>query len=241
MNASDQSVSARYEFSPYGELLRATGPLATANPFRWSTKFWDEESGLVYYGYRYYDPDQGRWLGRDPIAEEGGLNLYAFVANNPHSAVDPLGKWLLDVLITNSGESTGRAVQLERGNSLLSRVRGVIRGLDNLQEFSSGVLDAGGMDISGLLDSLDAAKGLIATGLRGSRSASKASEDLHHIFPKAKMFRNFFMRNNVNANGVLMKIDWVLHQRGIHTPRNSDQHSALNPHIPGSTIWKPTS
>ncbi len=85
-------VVARYKYSAYGELLRATGLLAVANPFRWSTKFWDEESGLIYYGYRYYDPDQGRWLGRDPIEEKGGLNLHIFVSNQPSLAVDRFGE-----------------------------------------------------------------------------------------------------------------------------------------------------
>ena len=52
----DKSTSARYEYSPFGETLRATGPMASLNPFRFSTKYADEESGLVYYGYRYYQP-----------------------------------------------------------------------------------------------------------------------------------------------------------------------------------------
>src|SRR5512133_1286177 len=65
----------------FGEVLRATGAMATANPFRFSTKFQDDETGLLYYGYRYYDPSTGRWKSRDPIAEKGGKNLYAFVSN----------------------------------------------------------------------------------------------------------------------------------------------------------------
>src|SRR5688572_15710465 len=42
--------------SPFGELIRSSGPMAQANPFRFSTKYWDQESDLVYYGYRYYSP-----------------------------------------------------------------------------------------------------------------------------------------------------------------------------------------
>jgi RHS repeat-associated protein len=66
--------------------------LAEANPFRWSTKAADEESGLVYYGYRYYSPVMGRWISPDPIGETGGLNLFAFVANSPVEAVDSDGR-----------------------------------------------------------------------------------------------------------------------------------------------------
>jgi uncharacterized protein RhaS with RHS repeats len=43
------------------------------------------------YGFRYYDPQTGRWPSRDPIEEEGGLNLYGFVLNNPGNAWDLFG------------------------------------------------------------------------------------------------------------------------------------------------------
>jgi RHS repeat-associated protein len=59
--------------------------------YRFSTKYLDTETNLYYYGYRYYDSDLGRWLNRDPIEEEGGLNLYGFVENNPVNFVDALG------------------------------------------------------------------------------------------------------------------------------------------------------
>jgi RHS repeat-associated protein len=62
--------------------------MATANPFRFSTKFQDDETGLLYYGYRYYDPSTGRWNSNDPFAEKGGRNLCAFIANQPISWVD---------------------------------------------------------------------------------------------------------------------------------------------------------
>jgi RHS repeat-associated protein len=69
VNAATGAVAANYEYGPFGELIRATGPMAKLNPFMFSTKFYDWESGLYYYGYRYYNPSTGRWLSRDPIEE----------------------------------------------------------------------------------------------------------------------------------------------------------------------------
>jgi RHS repeat-associated protein len=65
--------------------------MAFENPFRFSTKYQDDETGFLYYGYRYYDPDPGRWLNRDPIEEEGGVNVYTFVSNEPDTRSDYLG------------------------------------------------------------------------------------------------------------------------------------------------------
>ncbi len=88
---SDGTIAARYEYSPFGETLRREGDYAATNPFRSATKYTDDESGLVYYGTRYYSPSLGRFLNRDSISEAGGVNLYAFVGNNPTNAWDYLG------------------------------------------------------------------------------------------------------------------------------------------------------
>jgi RHS repeat-associated protein len=66
--------------------------MARANPFRFSTKFQDDETGLLYYGFRYYDPSTGRWNSADPVEENGGLNLHNFVENNPISLIDKYGQ-----------------------------------------------------------------------------------------------------------------------------------------------------
>src|SRR5690625_4492908 len=82
-DADTAEVAAYYDYDPFGKTVRATGPAAEVNPFRFSTKYQDHETGFYYYGYRYYQPETGRWLNRDPIGEQGGLDLYEFVYNNP--------------------------------------------------------------------------------------------------------------------------------------------------------------
>ena len=91
---------AEYVYDPFGRLLSSTGSLAEINPFRFSSEYHDDETGLVYYNYRYYSPELGRWISRDPIEEEGGVNLYAMVGNNPVSYWDRTGldRWYYDQL-----------------------------------------------------------------------------------------------------------------------------------------------
>lgn len=105
------SVTAAYEYSAFGETLRATGTYAQNNPFRFSTKYIDDEAGLIYYGRRYYSPSQGRFFGRDPIEEKGGLHLYAFGRNNSINGYDNLGGiW---ISITMNGDGFGTSVSLK--------------------------------------------------------------------------------------------------------------------------------
>jgi RHS repeat-associated protein len=95
LDMADGSVVADYEYGALGEQVRSTGPMANALSFRFSTKYLDTELDLLYYGYRYYSPESGRWLTPDPIAESGGLNVYSITENNPISKIDALGLYSL--------------------------------------------------------------------------------------------------------------------------------------------------
>jgi RHS repeat-associated protein len=91
VNATSGVVSGEYECDAFGNILKATGALAFVNPFVFSTKFCDWETGFYYYGYRYYDPSSGRWFSRDPNGETGTVTLYAMLGNNPINSTDLLG------------------------------------------------------------------------------------------------------------------------------------------------------
>ena len=82
------AIAVAYDYSPYGTVTK-TGNLV--QPLQWSSEMNDEELELVYYNYRYYNPADGRWINRDPIAEEGGWNLYAFIGNNSIKKKDIVG------------------------------------------------------------------------------------------------------------------------------------------------------
>jgi RHS repeat-associated protein len=87
---NNQNVVASYSYDAYG--VKLTGP-DTYQPYMYSTKEYNSNTGLYDYGLRFYAPSLGRWLKRDPIREAGGLNLYGFVANNPVNLVDVNGLW----------------------------------------------------------------------------------------------------------------------------------------------------
>jgi len=111
--ASDGSVSARYDYGPFGEPVRQTGALADAQPFRFSTKWTDAETGLLYYGYRFYNPITGRWISRDPSEENAGHNLLAFVNNDPLRAIDRLGRQIAPG-IGDSPKPSGNGLKASR-------------------------------------------------------------------------------------------------------------------------------
>jgi len=107
VSASTGTETARYEYGPFGEPLRLSGPAARSNPLRFSTKRTEDLRGLVLYEYRAYSPSSGRWLSMDPILDLGFsavhgkikalveradvLAAYCFVRNAGHNGLNVLG------------------------------------------------------------------------------------------------------------------------------------------------------
>ena len=104
------SFQARYEYGPFAEPLRATGAMAKKNPFRFSTKYQDDETDLLYYGYRYYHASVGRWLRRDPLEERTDHNVKCFVGNEPISHIDKDGRVTVLPAIPTTGPCGGYSI-----------------------------------------------------------------------------------------------------------------------------------
>ena len=106
-----QSTVASYNYDAYGNQLNASGAYALQNSWRFSTKYYDDGSGMYYYGYRFYSPGLGRWINRDPLRESGSLNVYAFGLNSPINGYDPYGlDWVTNV--SNFSAGAGDALTL---------------------------------------------------------------------------------------------------------------------------------
>ena len=88
---AEGNTVAEYVYDAFGRTVAQDGTMADMFAIRYSTKYYDKETGLYYYGKRYYSPVWRRWLTRDPIGEEGGVNLYGFCGNNAVARWDQLG------------------------------------------------------------------------------------------------------------------------------------------------------
>lgn len=116
------SVVERYAYDAYGRPTITDGagsavPLnswgtphsAIDNQYMFTGRQLDEETGLYFYRARYYDVGKGRFLQRDPLGYDAGMNLYAYVHDNPVNATDPTG---LRTFVSATGDCWNCKIQV---------------------------------------------------------------------------------------------------------------------------------
>ena len=98
------AVVAEYVYDAFGRTEAKSGTMADMFAIRYSTKYYDAETGMYYYGKRFYVVPLCRWLTRDPIDEQGGVNLYGFCGNGPCYKTDFRGMFELTLISDDTVE-----------------------------------------------------------------------------------------------------------------------------------------
>src|SRR5665213_329437 len=110
LNDGNGNIQAWAEYDAFGRFIKRTGLLSKANRYWFSSKEYEPQAAIYYYGRRFYEPNFGRWLSKDPSGERGGINLYRAIGNNPQYWIDTDGRGL--------APNFGRAGNAALGNFL---------------------------------------------------------------------------------------------------------------------------
>jgi RHS repeat-associated protein len=95
--------AATYQYDSFGNQLASTG--STQNPFHYTARESDAETGIYYYRARYYDSTIGRFLSEDPLKFGATSNFYPYAANNSLRYNDPMGTCIVDVYFERTGQN----------------------------------------------------------------------------------------------------------------------------------------
>jgi len=164
LSNSTGTLASSYIYDAFGELTASTGTLA--NPFQYTGREFDQETGVYYYRARYYDPKSGRFNSEDPLRWANGPAFYLYVMNSPVVLTDPLGLFpCMDTLAF--------ANELDENKSDKST--------HHCAMFVRWALEAGGMDTSGHPD---------MARKYGPFLQNMASPRSHPATPRAATLRN---------------------------------------------------
>jgi RHS repeat-associated protein len=94
------SIANTYTYDSFGNQTASTGMVV--NPFRYTARELDSETGLMYYRARYYDTGTGRFVAEDPIRFNGGINFFLYAKNRPTYFTDPDGQRTIVIIVHDS-------------------------------------------------------------------------------------------------------------------------------------------
>ncbi len=111
------------EYVPFGEVFIEERNNTWNTPYLFNGKELDEETGLYYYGARYYNPRVSQWLSVDPLAEKyPSISPYVYVANNPINAIDPDGRIIIFINGMHTGDGGNRSYWNGLDNRIMNRI-----------------------------------------------------------------------------------------------------------------------
>jgi RHS repeat-associated protein len=105
-------------YDAFGRVVLDTNP--GFQPFGFAGGLYDHQTGLVRFGFRYYDPEVGRWTAKDPLLFLGGsTSLYTYADNDPVNLIDPDGRDVINkcdcTIFVKPGSAGGRGQGIELG------------------------------------------------------------------------------------------------------------------------------
>ena len=181
---SDGSLAASYTYYSWGNILSQSGSLASINPFRYRSYYYDTETWFYYLQSRYYDPAIGRFINADDAdllganGDFAGLNLFAYCGNNPISRVDCSGYLWTNILI-GAGIGAVAGIVGQVISDVITSIITQTPTVSNWQTYAGAALGgaAGGAVIAttGNLDAANAITGFVTT------SSAQALEKVTHV------------------------------------------------------------
>ncbi len=212
------------DYLPFGQ---ADVSIATIdNNLRFAGQYYDEETGLHYNYFRYYDPSLGRYLRADPIGLNGGINPYVYTSNNPVNLVDPYGLQL--VLVNPGGGSFNNKIEYYTQTGNISGLRDLYELLKAIGDTAKAVqaLDAlNSLQASSSDDSTECSNGEATpktnpsdfdpwrkvkknkkTGEIWEKDLSRHGGDHYEVYKNKKMYEKGIRDRSVWKNGKLKNI-----------------------------------
>ncbi|NLV44241.1 MAG: RHS repeat-associated core domain-containing protein, partial [Candidatus Hydrogenedentes bacterium] len=146
LSGQTKAALARYDYAPYGELLRSAGLPLTVG---YTGHLWDSAIGQYYAPFRYYNPQTARWNMRDPLGFVDGPNVYAYVGGSPMVYSDRYGldlgqklcQWFKELIFGESKGPIGEQVDNALGTAADAGVEVILNGTPGLPPGASELVD----------------------------------------------------------------------------------------------------
>jgi RHS repeat-associated protein len=148
VNAQTGAIAQRIDYDEWGNILIDSNP--DFQPFAFAGGLYDQDTKLVHFGARDYDPETGRWLSKDPILfNAGDTNLYGYAVNDPINMVDPSGLWGISLTTSTTAAASSRPGSCNDGGAVETS-SGVVIGSDGGRAVAGGITSVGtGHNVTG--------------------------------------------------------------------------------------------